>query len=110
MANHVRIFLEVYDKRPELFEEPGHPHKRRHVHAKLHFVQVIIIIIITFTWSGPSGVLGCTGQRPGGPAARGCMPSTQCGGCRAVPLNLLNLPVGRNLRGGKRSRSQVWEG
>jgi hypothetical protein len=21
----------------------------------------------TFTWSGPSGVLGCTGQRPGGP-------------------------------------------
>jgi hypothetical protein len=24
----------------------------------------VIIIIITFTWSGPSGVLGCTGQRP----------------------------------------------
>jgi hypothetical protein len=25
----------------------------------------------TFTWSGPSGVLGCTGQRPGGPPRRG---------------------------------------
>jgi hypothetical protein len=35
------------------------------------------IIIITFTWSGPSGVLGCTGQRPVWLAARGCMPSTQ---------------------------------
>jgi hypothetical protein len=26
--------------------------------------QTSAIIIITFTWSGPSGVLGCTGQRP----------------------------------------------
>jgi hypothetical protein len=30
----------------------------------------------TFTWSGPSGVLDCTGQRPGGPAAGWCKPST----------------------------------
>jgi hypothetical protein len=44
----------------------------------------------TFTWSGPSGVLGCTGQRPVAPAAGWCMPSTQCDGCHAVPLNLLN--------------------
>jgi hypothetical protein len=61
----------------------------------------------TFTWSGPSGVFGCTGQRPIGPAVGG---ASQGDGCRAVPLNLLNLPVGRNLRGGKRSRSQVLEG
>jgi hypothetical protein len=30
----------------------------------------------TFTWSGPSGVLRCTRQRPGVPAVLGCMPST----------------------------------
>jgi hypothetical protein len=31
----------------------------------------------TFTWSGPSGVLGCTGQRPERPAAGWCKSSTQ---------------------------------
>jgi hypothetical protein len=33
-----------------------------------------VIIIITFTWSGPSGVIGCTGQRSVGPAAGWCLP------------------------------------
>jgi hypothetical protein len=30
----------------------------------------------TFTWSGPSGVLDCTGQRRVAPAAAWCMSST----------------------------------
>jgi hypothetical protein len=30
-----------------------------------------------FTWSGPSGVLGCTGQRPGGPLYGEVQPGTQ---------------------------------
>jgi hypothetical protein len=30
------------------------------------------LYIYTFTWSGPSGVLACTGQRPVGPAAGWC--------------------------------------
>jgi hypothetical protein len=38
----------------------------------------------TFTWSGPSGVLGCTGQRRLGRVAGRC---SQGDGCRAVPLN-----------------------
>jgi hypothetical protein len=65
----------------------------------------------TFTWSGPSGVLGCTGQRPGGPAARGCMRSTHSSdGCHAVPLNAAESPGGENLRGGKRLRLRFWKG
>jgi hypothetical protein len=31
----------------------------------------------SFTWSGPSGGFGCTGQRPGGPCTRGSTASTQ---------------------------------
>jgi hypothetical protein len=30
----------------------------------------------TFTWSGPSGVLDCTGQRPVGPAVGGAVKAT----------------------------------
>jgi hypothetical protein len=45
----------------------------------------------TFTWSGPSGVLGCTGQRREAPPLGGVQPSTKTSyGCHAVPLNLLN--------------------
>jgi hypothetical protein len=46
----------------------------------------------TFTWSGPSGVLGCTGQRPEGRLRGGAFQvSIRSDGCHAVPLNLLNL-------------------
>jgi hypothetical protein len=31
----------------------------------------------TFTWSGPSGVLGCTGQRRSAPPYGGVQPSTK---------------------------------
>jgi hypothetical protein len=65
----------------------------------------------TFTWCGPSGVLGYTGQRPGGPAAAWCMPSTlSYDGCHAVPFNLLNRVWKENPRGGKRLRPRFWRG
>jgi hypothetical protein len=35
----------------------------------------------TFTWSGPSGVLGCTGQRPVGSAAEWCTKATDVALC-----------------------------
>jgi hypothetical protein len=54
-----------------------------------------------FTWSGPSGVLGCTRQRPVGPPSRGSAAKTQSDGCHAVPLNPLIRWATRNLRGGK---------
>jgi hypothetical protein len=45
----------------------------------------------TFTWSGPSGVLGCTEQRPLGRLRGGaCQVPIRCVGRHAVPLNLLN--------------------
>jgi hypothetical protein len=45
----------------------------------------------TFTWCGPSGGLGCTGQRPRGPTAGGaCQIPIRSDGCHAVPFNLLN--------------------
>jgi hypothetical protein len=44
----------------------------------------------TFTWSGPSGVIGCTGQRRLAPAAGWCKSFPRSDGCHAVPLNLLN--------------------
>jgi hypothetical protein len=41
----------------------------------------------TFTWSGPSGVLGCTGQRPEGRLRGGaCQVPIRSDGCHAVPL------------------------
>jgi hypothetical protein len=43
----------------------------------------------TFTWSGPSGVFDCIGQRPIGPAAIWCQSIPGSDGCHAVPLNLL---------------------
>jgi hypothetical protein len=52
----------------------------------------------TFTWSGPSGVPGCTVPRPLGRVAGKC---SQGDGCRAVPLNAAESDVARNLRGGK---------
>jgi hypothetical protein len=61
----------------------------------------------TFTWSGPSGVLGCTGQRPVGPRNH---PSTRssCDGCHAVPLNLLFWWTTRESPRRKRITTQVW--
>jgi hypothetical protein len=61
----------------------------------------------TFTWSGPSGVLGCIGQRPLGRVAGS---HRQGDGCRALPLNAAESGVTRNLRGGKRSRLRFWKG
>jgi hypothetical protein len=37
-----------------------------------------------FTWSSPSGVLDCSGQRPGGPEYGGVQPAPS-----SVPLNPL---------------------
>jgi hypothetical protein len=46
------------------------------------------------TWSGPSGVLGWTGQRPRGPLCTGVQPSTQrSDGCHAVSLNSAESPA-----------------
>jgi hypothetical protein len=39
----------------------------------------------TFTWCGPSGVLGCTGQRPVGPAAGGCKSRRRLSRCAIQP-------------------------
>jgi hypothetical protein len=48
-----------------------------------------------FTWPGPSWVLGCTGQRPGGPGTLGSAAKTQGHGCHAVPLNSAESPAVR---------------
>jgi hypothetical protein len=65
----------------------------------------------TFTWSGPSGVLGCTGQRRIAPPARWCMPGTHYGRrlsrCAIEPAE---SPGGVNLRRGKRLRLRFWKG
>jgi hypothetical protein len=65
----------------------------------------------TFTWSGPSGVLGRTGQRRVAPAAGWCMPSTHHGRrlsrCAIEPAE---SPGEENLRGGKRLRLRFWKG
>jgi hypothetical protein len=44
----------------------------------------------TFTWSGPSGVLDCSGQRPLGRMRFSASQDPNSTGWRAVPLNLLN--------------------
>jgi hypothetical protein len=66
----------------------------------------------TFTWSGPSGVFGCIGQRPGWPlvALSACQTPLGSEGCHAVPLNAAESPGGENLRGGKRLRLRFWKG
>jgi hypothetical protein len=64
----------------------------------------------TFTWYGPSGVLGCIGQRRVAPAGRECKPSTRSDGCHAVPLNAAESSGGENLRGGQRLRLRFWKG
>jgi hypothetical protein len=68
----------------------------------------------TFTWSGPSGVLGCTGQRRVAPlygGGWGCSQVPETGdGCLAVPLNAAESGVTENLRGGKRLRLRFWKG
>jgi hypothetical protein len=56
-----------------------------------------------FTWSGPSGGCGCTGQAPFGP-------HTLSGdGCHAVPLNLLNRRTTRRPPRRKKITTQVLE-
>jgi hypothetical protein len=64
----------------------------------------------TFTWSGPSGVLDCAGQRRVAPAAGWCKSFPGGDGCHAVPLNAADSGVVRNLRGGKRLRLRFWKG
>jgi hypothetical protein len=56
------------------------------------------ICIYTFTWSSPSGVLSCTGERPLGLVPGECSQAPKSDGCHAVPLNPLIWCVTRKPR------------
>jgi hypothetical protein len=61
----------------------------------------------TFTWSGPSGVLGFTGQRRIAPAAGWCMPRRRLSRCAIEPAE---LPGGGKPPRRKKITTQVLEG
>jgi hypothetical protein len=65
------------------------------------------IIIITFTWSGPSGVLDCTGQRPVGPAAGWCKSMRRLSRCAIEPAEFAG---GKKPPRRKKISTQVLEG
>jgi hypothetical protein len=61
----------------------------------------------TFTWSGPSGVLDCTEQRPGGPAVDWCMSMRRLSRCAIEPAEFAG---GKKPPRRKRSRLRFWKG
>jgi hypothetical protein len=67
----------------------------------------VAIIVIHLLGLAPAGYLTAPDNGPEGLLRFG---ACQCDGCRGMPLNPLNLPVGRNLRGGKRSRLRFRKG
>jgi hypothetical protein len=72
---------------------------------------VRIIIIIHLLGLAPAGYLAAPDNGAERRHTGGCSQVPLTGdGCLAVPLNAAESPVGRNLRGGKRSRSQFLEG
>jgi hypothetical protein len=75
-------------------------------HSSLNYFTKVIIIIHLLGLA-PAGYMTTPDN---GPEAWLRVGASQGDGCRAVPLNLLNLPVGRNLRRGKDYELRFWKG
>jgi hypothetical protein len=72
--------------------------KRRHAGLVVDYQRTTIAVIQwsdevpnnnTFTWSGPSGVAGCTGKRADARLGSALLVPLSSDGCHAVPLNPL---------------------